>query len=56
MRDYQIRTNDLSVKPLVEQMAKEDLRTVGNEIAFLIRQEYSRRHPEAVEAKTGVQE
>lgn len=56
MRDYQIRTNDLSVKPLIEQMAKEDLRTVGNEIAFLIRQEWERRHPEAVEAKTGVQE
>ena len=51
MRDYQIRTNDLSVKPLIEQMAKEDLRTVGNEIAFLIRQEWARRHPETEKAE-----
>lgn len=37
-------------------IADEDKRTLRATVEVLIEQEWERRHPEAVEAKTGVQE
>lgn len=45
MKDYQIRTNDKGIKPLIERMARDSRRTVGNELALIVRAEYERRHP-----------
>ena len=47
MADYAIRTNDVEAGEMLQQMAKEDLRTIGNEVAWIIRQEWARRNAPA---------
>lgn len=45
MPDFQIRTSDVEAGIMLRFLADEDLRSIGNEVAWLIRQEYLRRHP-----------
>ena len=44
MADFQIRTSDLEAGELLRHLAEEDMRSMGNEIAWIIRQEFARRY------------
>jgi len=43
---YMIQMNDLEAADMLQAMAREDLRSYGNQVAWLIRQEVDRRNPE----------
>lgn len=43
---YMIQMNDLEAADMLQAMAREDLRSYGNQVAWLIRQEFDRRNPE----------
>lgn len=45
-KTYMIQVTDTKIEPLIKQLASEDLRSIGNEVAWLIRKEYAIRHPE----------
>jgi len=45
---YMIQIKDPDVEPMIKEMAAEDMRTIGNETAFLIRKEYNARHPKTI--------
>lgn len=40
---YMIQMNDLEAAEKLRELAKADLRTLGNQVAWLIHQEYARR-------------
>jgi hypothetical protein len=43
---YMIQMNDLEAADMLQSMAREDLRSYGNQVAWLIRQEVDRRNSE----------
>lgn len=43
---YMIQMNDLEAADMLQAMAREDLRSYGNQVAWLIRQEVDRRNSE----------
>ena len=43
---YMIQMNDLEAADMLQAMAREDLRSYGNQVAWLIRQEFDRSNPE----------
>ena len=45
---YLIQTFDPDIEPMVKQLASEDMRSIGNEVAWLIRKEYFARHPKTL--------
>jgi hypothetical protein len=44
MADFQIRTSDVEAGELLKRLAEIDMRSMGNEVAWIIRQEYARRY------------
>jgi len=46
---YLIQTFDPDIEPMVKELASEDMRSIGNEVAWLIRKEYYARHPKTLE-------
>jgi len=46
---YLIQTFDPDIEPMVKELASEDMRSIGNEVAWLIRKEYNARHPKTLE-------
>ena len=46
---YLIQTFDPDIEPMVKALASEDMRSIGNEVAWLIRKEYFARHPKILE-------
>ncbi|WP_322792911.1 hypothetical protein [Bellilinea sp.] len=47
MPDFYIRTSDQEVERMLKQLAEEDMRSISMEVAWLIRQEWARRHGNA---------
>lgn len=45
---YLIQTFDPDIEPMVKELASEDMRSIGNEVAWLIRKEYYSRHPKTL--------
>ena len=45
---YLIQTFDPDIEPMVKQLASEDMRSIGNEVAWLISKEYFARHPKTL--------
>lgn len=45
MADFQIRTSDVEAGEMLRRLAEEDMRSIGNEVAWIIRQEFARRYP-----------
>jgi hypothetical protein len=43
-KDTFIRIKDREAQKMLLKLAKEDMRTLGNQVAWLTRQEYSRRY------------
>jgi len=50
MPDFQIRTSDMEAGELLRKLADDDMRSIGNEVAWIIRQEYNRRYGPAQSA------
>lgn len=46
---YLIAVKAPDIEPMVKELASEDLRSIGNEVAWLIRKEYNARHPKTLE-------
>lgn len=42
--DFYMRTSDSEAGEMLKKLAENDMRSIGNEIAWLIRQEYARRY------------
>jgi hypothetical protein len=42
---YLIAIKAPDIEPLIKSLAAEDMRSIGNEAAWLIRKEYFNRHP-----------
>lgn len=40
---YMIQMNDLEASDMLRELAKDDIRSIGSETAWLIRQEFNRR-------------
>ena len=49
MASYLIQIYDPGIEPMVKALASEDMRSIGNEVAWLIRKEYFARHPKTLE-------
>lgn len=45
---YLIQTFDSDIEPMIKALASEDMRSIGNEVAWLIRKEYFARHPKTL--------
>ena len=45
---YMIQIKDTDVEDMIKTLASEDMRTIGNETAWLIRKEYFARHPKTL--------
>jgi len=45
---YLIQIYDPDIEPMVKELASEDMRSIGNEVAWLIRKEYFARHPKTL--------
>jgi hypothetical protein len=45
---YSIKVPDTSIEPLIKRLADDDMRTIGNEAAYLIRKEYAKRFPGSI--------
>jgi len=45
---YLIQVYDPDIEPMVKALASEDMRSIGNEVAWLIRKEYFARHPKTL--------
>ena len=43
---YLIQIYDPDIEPMVKQLASEDMRSIGNEVAWLVRKEYTARYSE----------
>jgi len=46
---YLIAIKAPDIEPMVKELASEDMRSIGNEVAWLIRKEYFARHPKTLE-------
>lgn len=46
---YMIQIKDTDIEPMIKALAAEDMRTIGNEVAYLIRKEYYSRNPMSLE-------
>jgi len=46
---YMIQVQGLDIEPLIKALAEEDMRTIGNEVAWLVRKEYYARHPKTLD-------
>ena len=53
---YMIQMNDIEAADMLQAMARADLRSYGNQVAWLIRQEYDRRHGSGLQVATRVGE
>lgn len=45
---YAIQVVDLDIEPMIKALASEDMRSIGNQVAWLIRKEYFARHPKTL--------
>ena len=45
---YLIAIKAPDIEPMVKALASEDMRSIGNEVAWLIRKEYYGRHPKTL--------
>ena len=45
---YMVQIKDQDIEPLIKSLAAEDMRSIGNEVAWLIRKEYYARHPKTL--------
>ena len=45
---YLIAVKAPDIEPMVKELASEDMRSIGNEVAWLIRKEYFARHPKTL--------
>jgi hypothetical protein len=50
-----IRVTDQSALEMIRVLAKDDLRTMGDQVAWLIRQEYVRRYNQVHSTEAGRQ-
>ena len=46
---YMVQITGLDIEPLIKALAAEDMRSIGNELAWLVRKEYRARHPKTLE-------
>jgi hypothetical protein len=46
---YMVQITGLDIEPLIKALAEEDMRSIGNELAWLVRKEYRARHPKTLE-------
>lgn len=46
---YMIQIVSQDIEPLIKSLAAEDMRSIGNQVAWLIRKEYYARHPKTIE-------
>ena len=46
---YLIAVKAPDIEPMVKELASEDMRSIGNEVAWMIRKEYFARHPKTLE-------
>ena len=46
---YMVQITGLDIEPLIKTLAEEDMRSIGNELAWLVRKEYYARHPKTLE-------
>jgi len=46
---YLIAIQAGDIEPLIKALAAEDMRSIGNELAWLVRKEYNARHPKTLE-------
>ena len=46
---YMIQIKDTDIEPMIKALAAEDMRTIGNEVAYLIRKEYYSRNQMSLE-------
>lgn len=46
--NYMIQIWAPDIEPMVKELASEDMRSIGNEVAWLIRKEYYTRHPKTL--------
>lgn len=46
---YMVQITGLDIEPLIKTLAEEDMRSIGNELAWLVRKEYNARHPKTLE-------
>ena len=45
---YMVQITGLDIEPLIKTLAEEDMRSIGNELAWLVRKEYYARHPKTL--------
>lgn len=45
---YLIAIKAPDIEPLIKSLAAEDMRSIGNQVAWLIRKEYYARHPKTL--------
>ena len=45
---YLIAIKAPDIEPMIKELASEDMRSIGNEVAWLIRKEYFARHPKTL--------
>ena len=46
---YMVQITGLDIEQLIKALAAEDMRSIGNELAWLVRKEYNARHPKTLE-------
>lgn len=46
---YMVQITGLDIEPLIKALAAEDMRSIGNELAWLVRKEYYARHPKTLD-------
>ena len=46
---YMVQITGLDIEPLIKTLAEEDMRSIGNELAWLVRKEYRARHLKTLE-------
>jgi len=46
---YLIAVKAPDIEPMIKALASEDMRSIGNEVAWLIRKEFFARHPKTLE-------
>ena len=46
---YMVQITGLDIEPLIKALAEEDMRSIGNEVAWLVRKEYNARHTKTLE-------
>lgn len=46
---YMVQITGLDIEPLIKALAEEDMRSIGNELAWLVRKEYYARRLRTLE-------